>query len=974
MSCWNSSLGLNRVDLISVNSNSTPAVDLSGIYSNLDRLYLNDSNLNLGISNLSMLSSNYAYLYQVSSLNSAVSNLSLISSNATIPSNLIQSISNLSMDTSNLNIGISNNKLGISSLSSLSSNYAYLYQIGSLNSAVSNLSLISSNVPTSNSLSNLANGYSNNSNAISGLSLYSSNFAFQSQITSLNTYASNNSLSLSNLNTGISNNTNYTNTLSSNLTNLSLSNVNNNLAITGLSNSLSNYTTLSLFNGSILTINSSLSNNSNNIATNSNYISSNNSLIASLSNSLSNYTNLSLFNGSILTINSSLSNNSNNIATNTSNLVTLSNCVSNNKSAINALSISSSNYAFQTQIISLNNYTSNNSLSLSNLNLGISNLSSLSSNYATSNNIMTIKNKTFDYSSNTFLNFPSGGGTGNVNTGIVNSNNFIPYWSSNNSTFLTNGIDLNTLATLTGTQTLTNKTIDYNNNTFLNLPSGSSSNVLKASQITRSNYSNSNIIRAYTTNGYTLTTSGTKIAFNLTNFNNDSNFSATTNLYTAPVTGYYCVMHNTGITNMSSRRSYATQILISGGSVNVSWVGNSTDTTNVSANNTDIYLLNAGDTVQNIINGDTAGATLNPNQAEVFMNVFLVTYKTPALPTINSGLTQSLTIGNIYNPYIARMFCNASPTISSNSLTYIYSLASFSSVVSYDLNNSITIANPSFYTCPVTGYYMVNNKVSVNNGTITTANYNISAITVNGTAVSQTYSHNVIDTSTNIYNCYTCTDIFLCNAGDTITGTYTQGDRTISLAVGSGQTAITFALITPTSTIANSSSSTPSILNTYNKYLMRATISASQTGLTAGTWTTVQFNTITYDLNSNFNTSTYTYTAPVNGYYDCRARVSMGGGVTANVKFGVALLQNSSRVSITYKQTYTTNEFGVQLNDVLYLVAGDTLKVQVYNGSTVTQQTIGFAYNTTMNFSVYLITTPTITPAPLTSGTLVLYQ
>jgi hypothetical protein len=961
MSCWNSSLGLNRVDLISVNSNSTPAVDLSGIYSNLDRLYLNDSNLNLGISNLSMLSSNYAYLYQVSSLNSAVSNLSLISSNATIPSNLIQSISNLSMDTSNLNIGISNNKLGISSLSSLSSNYAYLYQIGSLNSAVSNLSLISSNVPTSNSLSNLANGYSNNSNAISGLSLYSSNFAFQSQITSLNTYASNNSLSLSNLNTGISNNTNYTNTLSSNLTNLSLSNVNNNLAITGLSNSLSNYTTLSLFNGSILTINSSLSNNSNNIATNSNYISSNNSLIASLSNSLSNYTNLSLFNGSILTINSSLSNNSNNIATNTSNLVTLSNCVSNNKSAINALSISSSNYAFQTQIISLNN-------------LGISNLSSLSSNYATSNNIMTIKNKTFDYSSNTFLNFPSGGGTGNVNTGIVNSNNFIPYWSSNNSTFLTNGIDLNTLATLTGTQTLTNKTIDYNNNTFLNLPSGSSSNVLKASQITRSNYSNSNIIRAYTTNGYTLTTSGTKIAFNLTNFNNDSNFSATTNLYTAPVTGYYCVMHNTGITNMSSRRSYATQILISGGSVNVSWVGNSTDTTNVSANNTDIYLLNAGDTVQNIINGDTAGATLNPNQAEVFMNVFLVTYKTPALPTINSGLTQSLTIGNIYNPYIARMFCNASPTISSNSLTYIYSLASFSSVVSYDLNNSITIANPSFYTCPVTGYYMVNNKVSVNNGTITTANYNISAITVNGTAVSQTYSHNVIDTSTNIYNCYTCTDIFLCNAGDTITGTYTQGDRTISLAVGSGQTAITFALITPTSTIANSSSSTPSILNTYNKYLMRATISASQTGLTAGTWTTVQFNTITYDLNSNFNTSTYTYTAPVNGYYDCRARVSMGGGVTANVKFGVALLQNSSRVSITYKQTYTTNEFGVQLNDVLYLVAGDTLKVQVYNGSTVTQQTIGFAYNTTMNFSVYLITTPTITPAPLTSGTLVLYQ
>ena len=72
--------------------------------------------------------------------------------------------------------------------------------------------------------------------------------------------------------------------------------------------------------------------------------------------------------------------------------------------------------------------------------------------YTTTNNAVSINNYTYS-------------GTGNIFTGQSNSNNYIPYWSSNNSTFLTNGIDLATLTTLTGTQTLTNKTItDSTNN------------------------------------------------------------------------------------------------------------------------------------------------------------------------------------------------------------------------------------------------------------------------------------------------------------------------------------------------------------------------------------------------------------------------------------------------------------------------------------------------------------------------------
>jgi hypothetical protein len=51
-----------------------------------------------------------------------------------------------------------------------------------------------------------------------------------------------------------------------------------------------------------------------------------------------------------------------------------------------------------------------------------------------------------------------------------------------------------------------------------------------------------------------------------------------------------------------------------------------------------------------------------------------------------------------------------------------------------------------------------------------------------------------------------------------------------------------------------------------NPYKFSAYNGSSQTTV-ATTWTKLQFNTERYDTNNNYNTSTYGYTIPVNGYY-----------------------------------------------------------------------------------------------------------
>jgi hypothetical protein len=61
-----------------------------------------------------------------------------------------------------------------------------------------------------------------------------------------------------------------------------------------------------------------------------------------------------------------------------------------------------------------------------------------------------------------------------------------------------------------------------------------------------------------------------------------------------------------------------------------------------------------------------------------------------------------------------------------------------------------------------------------------------------------------------------------------------------------------------------------------------ATLSVSQNNIATGSNVTVQFDTETYDIGSNFDTATYTFTAPVAGYYRLIAYVRFDGVDTAS--------------------------------------------------------------------------------------------
>jgi len=72
---------------------------------------------------------------------------------------------------------------------------------------------------------------------------------------------------------------------------------------------------------------------------------------------------------------------------------------------------------------------------------------------------------------------------------------------------------------------------------------------------------------------------------------------------------------------------------------------------------------------------------------------------------------------------------------------------------------------------------------------------------------------------------------------------------------------------------ANFTEST-AIASQVNPYKFSAYMGSTQSTV-ATTWTKLQMNTEEYDTNSNYNTTTYAYTAPVTGYYFFSVMVQM---------------------------------------------------------------------------------------------------
>lgn len=115
--------------------------------------------------------------------------------------------------------------------------------------------------------------------------------------------------------------------------------------------------------------------------------------------------------------------------------------------------------------------------------------------------------------------------------------------------------------------------------------------------------------------------------------------------------------------------------------------------------------------------------------------------------------------------------------------------------------------------------------------------------------------------------------------------------------------------------------------NTFS--LMRSTLSANQS-LGTGGWQIVTFNTIVFDLNTEFNTSTNKFVATKTGYYQVNAGFhtddqSNGEFYSIGVRKNSALYQQSSGNHMGNGPVCRT------INCIVYLVAGDDIEIYAEN-------------------------------------------
>jgi len=128
-------------------------------------------------------------------------------------------------------------------------------------------------------------------------------------------------------------------------------------------------------------------------------------------------------------------------------------------------------------------------------------------------------------------------------------------------------------------------------------------------------------------------------------------------------------------------------------------------------------------------------------------------------------------------------------------------------------------------------------------------------------------------------------------------------------------------------------------------------LSASQS-ISSGTWTKIQFNTKTFDTNSNFdNTTNYRFTPTVAGYYQVNGLAFINIGTSYITTF---LYKNGSQFQYGINCSATGNGLTSNLNCILYL-NGSTDYIELYaqQGSGSSQNLLSGA--TATSFSAALI-------------------
>jgi hypothetical protein len=146
------------------------------------------------------------------------------------------------------------------------------------------------------------------------------------------------------------------------------------------------------------------------------------------------------------------------------------------------------------------------------------------------------------------------------------------------------------------------------------------------------------------------------------------------------------------------------------------------------------------------------------------------------------------------------------------------------------------------------------------------------------------------------------------------------------------------------------------IITAPSQVSFKAYISGANPELTKGVTSTIPYNNEEYDIQGNFNTSTYKFTAPVAGRYLFIVNINFYGvDDTSYILFRLVINSSVARNLFTMANMPTGNTGDTNLSgsDILNLAAGDTVEARIAtDGSGSFYMSAGLTYNT---FSGHLL-------------------
>lgn len=221
------------------------------------------------------------------------------------------------------------------------------------------------------------------------------------------------------------------------------------------------------------------------------------------------------------------------------------------------------------------------------------------------------------------------------------------------------------------------------------------------------------------------------------------------------------------------------------------------------------------------------------------------------------------------------------------------------------------------YTVPVTGFYRIEGSMAGPSAAYTSGNVLALFVKKNGTGQPYLGLTRITASITNSFLASGAYTLF-CNAGDTLQF-FGQSDTTGTIT--GFQAAITRL-------------SGPAVIAATDSVNARYTNTSAQS-ISSGSSTTVTGWTKDYDSCNAFNASTGLYTAPVSGKYAIKSHLILASASITTTNYFISIIKNGSIVSTNVQwvsSTYTGVK-GLIIADSLSLLAGDTVGIQIFQGS-----------------------------------------